>query len=435
MNSTKWLVILMIDESELPENWKIEKMEDICGYIQRGKQPEYDDDNGEVGIINQRCIYWDKFDMSSVRYLDTSDEQSWQDYRYLQDGDVLLTSTGDGTLGRANVWTSENRKDYVVDGHVTILRSDKSKVTPKYLYYFLRSPYGQDQIFRYERGATGQTELYKGYIIDIEVIIPPLDEQERIVEAVEERLGRVERLDKSVENVGRLADEYQDSYKSYLSSGIDVKSSEVLKGIPEEDSLPDGWNLLSLSEVADINPRSSYDELDEYAYVPMDAVSAETQSVERFDRRDSTYSSLARFEKGDILFARITPCFENGKIAVVPELPEGYNFAVGSSEFAVIRPKDIDTDYLHMYLTSPVVKEWGENRLVGATGRERIQVTQIRNELSVPVPPMEKQKEIVSEVRRTDFSKVSKAVSDLDNHFDEYRRSVLAHAFKGDIDY
>jgi hypothetical protein len=227
----------------------------------------------------------------------------------------------------------------------------------------------------------------------------------------------------------------ENSYKSYLSSGIDVGSSKVLKGVPEEDTLQDGWNLSPLSEVAEINPRSSYNELDKYAYLPMSAVSAKTQSVERFERRDSVYSSLARFEKGDILFARITPCFENGKIAVVPELPDGYKFAVGSSEFAVIRPNNIDTDYLHMYLTSPVVKEWGENRLVGSTGRERIQVTQIRNELNIPVPPIEKQKEIVNEVRKTDFSKVSKAVSDLDSHFDEYRSSILAHAFRGDIDY
>ena len=417
------------DESEIPDAWDIKTVDEIAKVNSgSGFSKEYQ------GHKNKPIPFYKVGDMNGFNhrmgvadnYVDESvlEELGAETY---PENSVIFPKIGEA------VHTNKKRilsEESAVDNNVMVVTPKENKINYKFLYYAFKNT----NLGRFTRKTTVPS-IRQSDIKDFRIPVPPLDEQERIVEAVEERLERVERLETSVANVGRLADEYQDSYKSYLSSGLDVQSSEVLKGIPEKDTLPERWNLSPLSEVAEINPRTSYDELDKYAYVPMDAVSAETQSIKRFDRRDSVYSSLARFEKGDILFARITPCFENGKIAIVPEMPEGYEFAVGSSEFAVINPKNIDTDYLHMYLTSPVVKEWGENRLTGSTGRERIQVTQIRNELNIPVPPMEKQKEIVNEIRETDFSRVSKAVSDLDNYFDEYRNSILSHAFKGDINY
>jgi type I restriction enzyme S subunit len=111
----------MIDIQDIPDRWSVRTVSDVCGYIQRGKQPEYDDENGIIKIINQRCIYWDGLRLENARKLDKESEEDWQEYRYLQHGDVLVNSTGVGTLGRIQIWDVESDDDYVVDGHVTIL--------------------------------------------------------------------------------------------------------------------------------------------------------------------------------------------------------------------------------------------------------------------------------------------------------------------------
>lgn len=422
----------MVDIQNIPDEWSEKTIGDVCEYIQRGKQPEYDDEDGRVKIINQRCIYWDGLKLENTRKLDRSSEGDWQEYRYIQQGDVLVNSTGVGTLGRVQIWDVESDDDYVVDGHVTILRSN-DKVRPEYLFRFLSSPLGQNQIEKYTKGATGQTELYKKHIKDIELPVPPLKEQERIVEVVEERLTRLNRLQKSVQMVNELTLEYEKSLLSFLTIGKDVTEESAVDGIPEKQSLPVGWDASQLSEVTNVNPRISHNEQEDYAYVPMDAVSADEKAITRYERRESLYSGLAKFCEGDIILARITPCFENGKMAMASDLPDSYDFAVGSTEFVVIRPTNINPEYLFLYLKSPIVRQWGKHRLLGATGRERIKISQFRDELTVPVPPEETQSRIVQKIKQNDFNKIRMSVNAVQNMFREYEDSVLAHATKGKI--
>jgi len=199
-------------ENDIPDHWEIKTIEDICGYIQRGKQPDYDDENGRVNIVNQRCIYWDGLRLENTRKLDKEHEEKWQDYRYLQEGDILVNSTGVGTLGRVQIWDIDTSEDYVVDGHVTILRVNE-EVRPEYLYQFLKSPFGQGQIDEFTRGSTGQTELYKKHITSIAIPVPPSDEQKEIVEQVE--AVDMNRVKRAVEDVEKLFTEYRESVVSH----------------------------------------------------------------------------------------------------------------------------------------------------------------------------------------------------------------------------
>ncbi|MFC4248146.1 restriction endonuclease subunit S [Natribaculum luteum] len=186
---------------EIPEHWRWEKAEDVCDYIQRGKQPEYSED-GEVQIINQKCIYWDDIYLENARRLAESHRPKWQEYRYLQKGDVLVNSTGVGTVGRAQVFPGSD-EPFVVDGHVTIMRTSDT-LLPRFLWYFLRSESGQDQINA--AGSTGQIELRKKDVLDMNIPVPPIEEQERIVnnlgslfEKIEDAKEAKERLEEIIE--------------------------------------------------------------------------------------------------------------------------------------------------------------------------------------------------------------------------------------------
>src|SRR5438552_1553582 len=109
-----------------------------------------------------------------------------------------------------------------------------------------------------------------------------------------------------------------------------------------ESHVPDGWSATMVSEVCDINPpKPSADALTQDAlvtFVPMPAVNAEVGAITNPEVRP--YSAVRKgytaFREGDVIFAKITPCMENGKAAVARNLENGLGF--GSTEFHVLRP-------------------------------------------------------------------------------------------------
>ena len=117
-----------------------------------------------------------------------------------------------------------------------------------------------------------------------------------------------------------------------------------------------GWPVKPLSEVVDLNPRldkSGYRDDLEVSFVPMAAVEAgsgrmEVSQTKHFSTVKKGYTP---FKESDVLFAKITPCMENGKMAVVPELTNGLGF--GSTEFHVLRPHEgIDPRYVYYFVSS-----------------------------------------------------------------------------------
>ncbi|MBF4264946.1 hypothetical protein EAY73_24355, partial [Vibrio anguillarum] len=116
-------------------------------------------------------------------------------------GDILWNSTGTGTIGRACLLDeAEAAKAKVVDSHVTIVRSNTTKVIPSYLFYWIKSPKIQFEIASLYTGTTNQVELSKSKVLDTEIPLAPLAEQSRIVEKLDsifEKLGMAQsRLEK-----------------------------------------------------------------------------------------------------------------------------------------------------------------------------------------------------------------------------------------------
>lgn len=219
----------MVDVNS-PSHWQTKRAEDVCEYIQRGKQPEYDE-TGEVRIINQRCIYWDELRFSNVRRLSDSQRPEWQEYRYLHPGDVLLNSTGVGTVGRAQIFPG-HEKPFVVDGHVTVIRPSE-QLNSRFLYYFLRSRSGQEQII--PEGATGQVELRKKDILDIKVPIPPVHEQERMVRKLDPIFTKIQDTHDMVRESEEISQKIMTSVlKSVMNRASAKYGDELVKNVCKE---------------------------------------------------------------------------------------------------------------------------------------------------------------------------------------------------------
>jgi len=159
--------------------------------------------------------------------------------------------------------------------------------------------------------------------------------------------------------------------------------------------VPEGWELVHGSDVYDVNPNPKSEE-EPNTYIEMDALDTELPWPKYFGTRNASEYSGKTFTKGDTLFARITPCTENGKAALVPEMET--EVGVGSTEYAVLSP---NRDRIHSWLLyylgkSYPVHNYAVSRMRGSTGRQRVPFSVFRRELDIALPPLPEQRKIAT---------------------------------------
>ena len=161
--------------------------------IFRGRGPVYQDGSGKLAI-NQKCVRWNGIDIVHAKEVSEGWIQSLPSNSFLQENDILVNSTGEGTIGRACILT-QNAIGFPFDSHVLVVRVEKDKVLPTLITYYLRSPCGQEAI-EDSKGAktTQQTELGTTKLGEIIIPLPPLPEQRRIVAYLDELQAKVDAL-------------------------------------------------------------------------------------------------------------------------------------------------------------------------------------------------------------------------------------------------
>lgn len=152
---------------KIPEGWEVKKLVDVTFIIRRGISPKYTEEGG-ISVLNQKCIRDQRisFEDSRRHQIELDDE----DERLLKPFDVVVNSTGVGTLGRVAYVKRLLEKKTTVDSHVSIVRANPELVSPQYLAWKLMRH--QPVIESAANGSTGQVELSKSFLEDIDVIIP-----------------------------------------------------------------------------------------------------------------------------------------------------------------------------------------------------------------------------------------------------------------------
>ena len=203
-------------------------------------------------------------------------------------------------------------------------------------------------------------------------------------------------------------------------------------------NMPDGWQVASLCMVTEVNPK-----LDKFAgndnptvsFVPMPAVGAGTGAIDvsRTRSLQDVKKGYTHFREGDVLFAKITPCMENGKMAIVPPLKCGLGF--GSTEFHVLRPsREISAQYIYWFVSSEQFRRDAQHNMTGAVGQRRVLAPYLAHQ-TIPVPPAREQHRIVAKIEEL-FSELDKGVESLKTartQLKVYRQAVLKHAFEGKL--
>ena len=164
------------------KGWDKIFIEEIASLVSRGKTPKYVE-KSKIGVINQACIYWEKIKFENIKY-----HEDKKDILILQDQDILINSTGTGTLGRVNIFIKNKEKDivYTIDTHITLLRLKQWKSNSIYLKNYFRIPIIQKYLInKCVNGSTNQIELSKEKFNNFRVLLPPLSLQNEFAEFVE----------------------------------------------------------------------------------------------------------------------------------------------------------------------------------------------------------------------------------------------------------
>jgi len=164
--------------------------------ITRGRGPIYQDGSGNLAI-NQKCVRWDGLELIYAKEVSTDWIESLAEKNRLNEGNIVVNSTGEGTIGRACV-VSADYEGLPFDSHVLAIKIIDENILPKFVTYFIRSPIGQSLIEE-SKGAktTKQTELGVDKLGNLKLSVPPLDEQRRIVaylDSVQARLASLRQL-------------------------------------------------------------------------------------------------------------------------------------------------------------------------------------------------------------------------------------------------
>ena len=144
-----------------------------------------------------------------------------------------------------------------------------------------------------------------------------------------------------------------------------------------QNQIPNNWQKVKLGDVSLLNPTVSLRKEERYSFIPMEDLDWNRKYA--LGSKLKAYKGGAKFEEGDVLFARITPCLENGKIGRTKELRDGKGF--GSTEYFVIRGKEniSDTDFLYYLCRTNKVRQTAINSMIGASGRQRANINSLGN--------------------------------------------------------
>ena len=263
-------------------------------------------------------------------------------------------------------------------------RPDPQKSSSDYLFYYFASPMGRESMGTILRqvavsGITGSD------LMELEVICPNLQQQIQIanvLSTLDDRITLLRETNATLEAIAQALfkswfvdfDPVRAKLEGRAPEGMDEATARLFPDSFEESELglvPRGWRVTTLADTFDINPTRKLSKGVMASYLDMASLATSGHCVEA--PIDREMGSGAKFQNGDTLLARITPCLENGKSAFVDFLAEG-QIAWGSTEFLVLRPKAPLPQYLgYLLCRHPAFRDYAIQSMSGTSGRQRIQ--------------------------------------------------------------
>jgi len=337
--------------------------------------------------------------------------------RLLPKNSILVTCIG-ATIGKTGIIRNEGASNQQINSIIPV-----GSINPNFVYYQVICPFFQNQIIK-RSSSTTLPILNKSRFSKLLFALPSQKEQNSIVEKIEELFSD---LDKATEDLKKTQEQLKIYRQAVLKAAFEGKLLEI--GLAKYSPF---------SEICDINPsKQEIGELNddlEVTFLPMLAVSKTGVILEKkIKRLKDVKKGYTFFKNGDVLLAKITPCFENGKKAIVKELKNNIGF--GSTEFHVLRPKEeVISEWIYYGVSLEDFRNKAKSQMTGTAGQKRVP-KRVLESYAIPIPTKPIQEKIVKEIesRLSVCDKVEKTVEQNLIKIEYLRQSILKKAFEGKL--
>ena len=255
---------------EIPDNWVWTTLEEICLFLSRGKSPKYSDTDKTYPVFAQKCnLKEGGISLEQARFLDSSTICKWSEEYKLKTGDVLVNSTGTGTVGRTRLFHENYLKNYpfvVPDSHISVIRTT-SEIKSEFVFAYISSQLIQRHLEDNLAGSTNQKELYIGVLEKLSFPLPPLAEQQRIVVEIEKWFELIDQIEQGKADLQTTIKQTKNKILDLAIHGKlvpqdpnDEPAIELLKRINPDftpcdnghyTQLPDGWCVVTLKDLCE----------------------------------------------------------------------------------------------------------------------------------------------------------------------------------------
>lgn len=409
---------------KIPKHWEYKKINSL--FLER-KTKVSDKDYQPLSVTKSGILH---------QLTDAAKSSDSDNRKLVLAGDFVINSRSDrkGSCGVS-----------ALDGSVSLINivlEPKRKLEQLFVHYLLRCQPFSEEYYRYGRGIVA--DLWTTRYSEMKSIflpIPPREEQEQIVRFLDWKISSINKLiNLKQQEITELKELKKATISDAVTHGLDKTVPMKDSGISWLGKIPQHWEILSLKHVSRINASIANEiaklkDLDLVTFLPMENIS-ETGNIDCSIKRPlkEVRSGFSSFSKSDVVIAKITPCFENGKGACLDELDTTIGF--GTTELINLRANSrILPKFLYLITVLQEFRKLGERAMTGSAGQKRVPLTYIKN-FTIGIPPIEEQKHILLEVDKRSKS-IDKCI--LSKHEElktlhDLKSSLIADVVTGKID-
>ena len=383
---------MKLTEKQKSDGWRIVKFGDVAQEVKAStKEP--------LGEGIERYIGLEHIDPESLRLAR---------YGLIAEDNPTFTkkfSAGDILFGRRRAYLKKAAVadfDGICSGDITVIAPKGEDLVPDLLPFIVQSEPFFDWAVKHSAGGLSPRTKFKS-LAEFEFPLPPRPRQEEMLEIFEKIEDNLFQYEQSLSQADRT---------------LSVLRYEKMMKHDEGDELQ------SISNVADINPKCQPSKSRPITFCDMAALDTDSKSIsgELIKKEEP---SGTRFMNGDVLFARITPCTENGKLALVDFLEDGET-GYGSTEFIVLRGSKVEPLYLYHLCRTRKLRHYAIDRMIGTSGRKRVP-KEVFDEIKVPLPSKDEQQKLLNALESIEGQKdnIKTSVKSLIDVRNKYLKSIL----------
>ena len=404
----------------VPDNWRWVKMGSICQF-ERGitfpkKAKEKEPSEENIPCLRTTNVQEELF----------TDDLIYVDKKYMKNNPAKLVRANDIIMSSANSRELVGKICYINElsfpmtfgGFVLNIRA--KDIISEYLFYFLRHEFLFDNFKKLAAQTVNIANINTTKLSNYFIPVPPTEEQNKIVKNIR---SLFEKLDKAKKLLQNIVDNYELRRAAILYKILDYY---------------DGKKVI-LSDVCKINPqkistKNMSDDI-EVSFISMSSLSAELGTIIESQTRslNEVKKGFTNFSEGDVIFAKITPCMENGKSAIVGKLINDIGY--GSTEFYVLRCNDeLYNRFIYHLIRSQKFRDEAKKVMTGSVGQLRVPRKFLEN-YNLKLPKIEEQKEIVCilDSLLSKEQRIKELAEKILQEIEMLKKSILARAFRGKL--